>query len=109
MIQATIQLGRCLDLNAPEYYEELEDWAEELIERVKGIKDPNDVTPAWVINYFVKKACRDEVDTIRCSHFNVDHGPLFPNAMIYRSRLVICVRNTENISDISLFMRGLVI
>lgn len=46
VLQARIQLGRCLDLNCPEHRRELEQWAEELMERLDGIKNPDDITPA---------------------------------------------------------------
>jgi hypothetical protein len=109
VLQAAIQLGRCLDLNSPEHRRELEEWAEELVEQVKGIKDPKEVTPAWVINYFVKKVCKGKVDTIRCSYFSPEYGEVIPDSKIFRSRLVVCVRNPQNILKISLPIMGLVV
>ena len=111
VLQATIQLGACLDLNIPEYYRQLELFGEALYNKMKGNKGREEITPAWVINYFIQEKCGKQLDTIRCPYPYKDAKMFFSESQdlkLYPSYLVICVRNTKNISDISLQLLGLI-
>jgi len=98
VLQATIQLGRCLDLFSQENRDKLKFWRTVLAERLKDtrIEDP------WVINSFAEE---HGLDTVRCIFKPEAVQPIYEGSKICESfRVVISVRNIGNISPPSISM-----
>jgi hypothetical protein len=96
ILKATIKLGRCLDLNTPEHYGMLQDTYGLL---VGAGKDPEKLTDMFIINFF---ASRTAVDTVKWTMCPEASREIYPNSRIHGNEPMICVRNTDNITDISI-------
>ncbi len=96
ILKATIELGRCLDLNTPEHCGILQDTRAALINRVE---DPDDLTDAFIINWFASNV---ELDTVRWTMTPERSREIYPKSRIRGNEPMICVRNVANISEISL-------
>lgn|GEM_PF-1272033 len=99
VIQAVVNLGRCLDLNVREHRKFVQDTVRHLgtKRRVPGVTD------AMVIN-FIGANFKPEIDTVRALYPPRDPGNtrLFPGSRLWDFvRLVICVRNVRNIIKFS--------
>lgn len=102
VICATINLGKCLDLNNAEHRALMKKVAVRLSKL--GVKQ---VTDSVVINYFATNI--EKVDTIRFSHVKVagKYGKIYQDSRIHDfSQLIICVRNQDVILNIRLIMGG---
>ena len=99
ILQATVQLGKCLDLNTPEHRDILKTAREVLIENTE--EDPDDLTDAFIINWY---ACNydTEIDTIRWTLFKQSWGQIYPRSRVRHSEPMICVRNIANISHVQI-------
>ncbi|MFA6221452.1 MAG: hypothetical protein WC647_03985 [Desulfomonilaceae bacterium] len=102
VLQATVQLGRCLDLIAQENRDKIKFWRSVLVERFKDKK----IKLRWVINSYAEEF---GADTVRCIYVPPDPQVVEEGSGIYEKvRLVICVRNAENILRISLAESGII-
>jgi hypothetical protein len=109
VIQAVIDLGRCLDLNNQEHRRLLRRLYKELLaEMQRRSKDKAsfecEITDAFLIE-FVASQCK--LDTVRALQVKPDRGTLFEGSrlMIYQD-LVISVRNTDCILQCRILERG---
>jgi len=98
IIQATIQLGRCLDLNTPEHCRILRIVRSVLIKRKR--ENPEDLTDAFIINWYAYNV-EKELDTIKWTLTKLAWEQIYPKSLIRYTEPIICVRNVERISDIS--------
>ncbi len=64
IFQARIKLGKCLDLNTPEHYGMLQDTRDMLVNRVKDVED---LTDTFIINFFASTTVIDTVKWTMCS------------------------------------------
>lgn len=102
VLNSRINLGRCLDLNNMDHRNYVKDIASEFKRR--GATGVND---AIVINFFASKV---KIDTVRANYVVPGMGKIFEESRFYSySCSMICVRDTDKITDINIEMRGLVI
>ncbi len=102
IIKAEINLGRCFDLNNFEHRKYLTEVVQVFEKRgAVGIND------AVVINFF---ATQIPIDTVRANYVVPAKGKVFEGSRFYDySCLMICVRNTELISNMAIDFTGVVI
>jgi hypothetical protein len=96
ILKATIKLGRCLDLNTPEHYGMLQDTRNSLVDKVK---DPEELTDMFIINFFA--GCT-EVDTVKWTMCPEASQQIYLQSKIHGNEPMICVRNVANIIDYSI-------
>ena len=102
IIKAQIDLGRCLDLNNFEHRKYLTTVVRDFERR--GAVDIND---AVAINFL---AAQMPIDTVRANYVVPEKGKIFKGSRFYDySCLMICVRNAEAISNMSIDYTGVVI
>ncbi|KIH76261.1 hypothetical protein SAMN05660860_00121 [Geoalkalibacter ferrihydriticus] len=97
VICATINLGRCLNLNTYEHAEAVKVAKENLIARGK-----KDVTDAVAINFV---ALLEGADVVKCSFVWKKDLKVGERLFLYNP-VLICVRNTQNILSMHLHYKG---
>lgn len=103
ILQSTINLGKCLDLNTPEHRMILEAVREVMIE--EGGYDPEDLTDALIINWYAVEY-ETELETIRWNLSDPLWPAIYPRSRIRRSEPIICVKKRNNISDSKIIDKG---
>lgn len=101
VIRAQINLGTCLDISANQEHRE---YISHTIKRLSQLgKNVND---AVAINYFAKNILY--IDTVRACNITPKHGKMFIGSKFYSySQLIICVRNTNNITESTVVLESL--
>ena len=96
ILQAMVQLGRCLDLDRPKHRRLLEKTYRKLEERGHG-----DASDAAVINFLATHIC--EIDTVTATYIQPkygEHGRVFEGSRFYDFvQSLLCVRDSGNILD----------
>jgi len=98
IFQATVQLGRCLNLNTPEHCDILRTVRSVLIERKK--KDRDDLTDAFIINWYALNF-EKQLDTVIWTLTKGLWSQIYPRSRFRFNEPMIWVRNVGNISNIS--------
>lgn len=97
IINAVINLGRCLDLHNQEHKFFLADFRERLKKKGKDIE----ITDALVINLIT--TINPEIDTVRVTHIQAQYKKIFEESRFFDySQLIICVKNLNRILKITL-------
>jgi hypothetical protein len=105
VIQATINLGRCLDLHNPENAELILDSRRAIEERQSRLPD-NDaqkrlqITDGLIINFLAQRLPFDTVRASQITGFPKSGSPkkMFSGSHFYNpQRLIVCVRNLSSI------------
>jgi hypothetical protein len=103
ILQATVKLGRCLDLNTPEHRKILQYVAAALEKKVGSSEE---VTDAAVIEYYASEM-EKRLETVRYA-FSQDtkSGPIYRNSRFSAREMILCVRKLQNIRKVDLVVTG---
>lgn len=105
VVQANIVLGRCLDFNNGAHRRLLKSFAQMLEDR--GVKNLTDAVVIECIGALCKKD--KGIDTVRATYCQPEKGTIHGNSRFYfYTAPLLCVKNIQNITQISLYRTGTV-
>lgn len=101
---ASINLGRCLELNDKAH----RDFVSVTGKKLQKMSGRKTITDAFVIN-FITNNFATKIDAVRACFVDPDYdgGKLFPGSRFYNySQLIVCVKTLQNIMEFSITYKG---
>lgn len=99
ILESTLDLGNCLDLNNEEHSIFVSETANKLIEKTSD----NTINDGVVIEFICSVSLKIKIDSVRANYTNAKIGKIFKGSHFYaKSEMIVCMRTLANIKSIKI-------